>query len=124
MAASALALATASEPFYVRSSPSELAKAPAILPSRPWTESRDWEDMRNYLEQVLLELRNWRTPWWLHQGLIAENLLPRRYHWLVTPNNMTRGLPINQNVIDSAVARILLAARPDVAAPAFGAWLP
>lgn len=107
MSGSALALARSSEPFYVRSSASELAKAPAILPSRPWTAERDWEDMRNYLEQVLLELRNWRTPWWMHWGTIAENLLPRRYHWLVTPNNMTRGLPINQNVVDSTPPQAL-----------------
>lgn len=28
-------------------------------------------------------------------------MLPRRYHWVITPNNMTRGLPINQEVVDS-----------------------
>lgn len=98
MAASALSVA---EPFYTQADASQLARAPAIVPSRKWSQDQDWEDMRAYLEQILLGLRNWRTPWWMHWGEIATNLLPRRYHWLVTPNNMIRGLPINQNVIDS-----------------------
>ena len=34
-------------------------------------------------------------------GEIAAAMLPRRYFWLITPNNMTRGLPINQDVVDS-----------------------
>lgn len=102
----ALALATA-EPFYARADASMLAKAPAVIPSRTWESDRDWEDMRSYLEQAIQGMRNWRTPWWMHQGLIAENLLPRRYHWLVTPNNMTRGLPINQNVVDSTPVQAL-----------------
>lgn len=97
----------AAEPFYARADASQLAKAPAIIPSLQWDSSRDWEDMRSYCEQSLQSMRNWRTPWWEHWGLIASNLLPRRYHWLVTPNNMTRGLPINQNVVDSTPPQAL-----------------
>ena len=104
MAGSALALA---EPFYTTASPSMLAGAPALLPEVSWSPERDWEDMRAYLEQVLQGLYNWRTPWWQHWGEIAANLLPRRYHWLVTPNNMTRGLPINQAVVDSTPPQAL-----------------
>jgi len=88
-------------PYYTQASPSLFAQTPAIIEDKPWTSNQNWEDMRNYLEQVLLGLRNWRTPWWLHWGECAANELPRRYHWLITPNNMTRGLPINQDVVDS-----------------------
>ena len=99
--------AAVAEPYYARADASLLARTPAVLPERPWSSDRDWEDMRSYLEQTITSLRNWRTPWWMHHGLIAENLLPRRYHWLVTPNNMTRGLPINQNVVDSTPVHAL-----------------
>ena len=87
--------------FYENTSASVFARTPAVIPARVWTSNQDWEDFRNYLEQVLWGLRNWRTPWWLHWGDIAANMLPRRYHWVITPNNMTRGLPINQEVVDS-----------------------
>jgi hypothetical protein len=89
-------------PYYERASTTLLARTPAIIPER-WSEdgNEDWQDMRNHLEQLLLGLRNWRTPWWLHWGECAANILPRRYFWLITPNNMTRGLPINTRVLDS-----------------------
>ena len=100
------ALATVEKPvFYENSSTSLLALAPAIIPETDWKSDQDWNDMRSYLEQVLLGMRNWRTPWWMHWGELAANILPRRYHWLITPNNMTRGLPINQDVVDSTPAQ-------------------
>lgn len=99
--------AVPAEPFYARADASLLAKAPAVIPFRQWDSSTDWEDMRSYLESTLQSMRNWRQPWWQHWGLIAANLLPRRYHWLVTPDNMTKGLPINQNVIDSTPPQAL-----------------
>lgn len=82
-----------------------LAQTPATIPMAPWSSDRDWEDMRNYLEQRLLGMRNWRTSWWTHWSELAANILPRRYHWLITPNQMTRGSPINQNVVDSTPAQ-------------------
>jgi len=94
--------------FYERADASLLARTPATIPFRTWTSNQDWEDMRAYLEQVLLGLRNWRTPWWMHWGEIAANMLPRRYFWLITPNNMTRGLPINQDVVDSTPTQAIL----------------
>lgn len=91
--------------YYERTDASLLARTPAIIPDGVWSPSRDWPDMRNYLEQRILGARDWRTPWWTHWGDLAENILPRRYLWLVTPNTMTRGLPINQNVVDSTPAQ-------------------
>ena len=32
---------------------------------------------------------------------IADFILPRRYRWLITPNQMSRGSPINQHILDS-----------------------
>lgn len=87
--------------YYENAGASMLARTPAIIPTRTWTSNQDWEDLRNHYEQTLLGLRNWRTPWWMHWGEIASNMLPRRYWWVVSPNNMTRGLPINQDVVDS-----------------------
>lgn len=97
-------------PHYERADASLLARTAAIIPFRAKVSGeaeQEWQDFRSYLEQVLLGLRSWRTPWWLHWGEIAANILPRRYHWLVTPNQMTRGLPINQNVVDSTPAQAL-----------------
>ncbi len=42
-----------------------------------------------------------RYSWWLHWRELADYILPRRYKWLVTPNQANRGAPINQTIIDS-----------------------
>jgi hypothetical protein len=85
---------------YERSSPSLLAQQPAdISLEHPATDS-EWVDLKFHLESRLLMMTNWRLSWWRHWALLAENILPRRYHWLVTPNTMTRGFPINQNIVD------------------------
>lgn len=63
-------------------------------------QAKQWADMRLYLENRLAGMRNWRLSWWQHWALLATNILPRRYHWLITPNQMVRGLPINQAIID------------------------
>lgn len=84
-----------------------LAKTPAIIPWKTWNSNEDWQDFRSYLEVQLWSMRQWRTPWWMHWGLIAAEMLPRRYFWVITPNNMTRGLPINQNVVDSTATQAI-----------------
>jgi hypothetical protein len=100
-------LDTAAHAFYERADASLLARAPAVVPDRSWTSSQDWEDMRAYLEGRLLQGRNWRTSWWMHWSRIAAANFPERYHWLVTPNTMTRGAPINQDVVDSTPAQAI-----------------
>ena len=87
--------------YYERADASMLARVPATIPERTWTSSRDWEDFRLYAEQRLLGMRNWRTARWAHWAECAANIWPERYFWLVTPNTMTKGSPINQNVVDS-----------------------
>jgi hypothetical protein len=93
--------------FFEDANASLLAKTPAIIPWKTWTSNEDWQDFRSYLEVQLWGLRQWRTPWWMHWGEIAAEMLPRRYLWVVTPNNMTRGLPINQNVVDSTATQAI-----------------
>jgi hypothetical protein len=53
-------------------------------------------------------LENNRYSWWQHWRLLATYTLPRRYKWLVTPNEAARGSPINSAIIDSTS---MLAAR-------------
>lgn len=65
---------------------------------------------RSELDAELAGLKTARYSWWQHWGQLATYLLPRRYRWLVTPNQMTRGSPINGAIIDSTgtiAARVL-----------------
>lgn len=49
----------------------------------------------------ILGLRINRYSWWTHWRELADYFLPRRYKWLITPNQMARGSPINQHILDS-----------------------
>lgn len=46
-------------------------------------------------------LRTNRFSWWTHWRELADFFLPRRYKWVVTPNQMGRGSPVNQHILDS-----------------------
>lgn len=63
--------------------------SPADIACRRWVEGR------------LIGLRVNRYSWWTHWRELADYFLPRRYKWLVTPNQMGRGSPINQHILDS-----------------------
>jgi hypothetical protein len=64
--------------------------------------------LRRHVEGRLIGLRTNRYSWWTHARELADYLLPRRYKWLITPNQMARGSPINQHILDSTAT---LAAR-------------
>lgn len=86
--------------YYEKSSPTLLTQdraTPLPLPVKPvdW-----WPELRVHVETRLAMLRNWRLSWWEHWALLAQYILPRRYHWLITPNTMSRGLPINKDIVD------------------------
>src|SRR5579863_3189047 len=86
---------------YEMASASLLAQAPAMAKQQWYAQdSRGWEEFRLELEQRLYALRNWRLSWWEHWARLAEAILPRRYHWLIVPNTMTRGLAINGAIKD------------------------
>jgi Bacteriophage head to tail connecting protein len=57
--------------------------------------------LRKHNEGRLLGLRINRYSWWVHARELADFYLPRRYKWLITPNQMGRGSPINQHILDS-----------------------
>jgi hypothetical protein len=59
------------------------------------------EKYHSHVNERLLGLRVNRYSWWVHARELADFLLPRRYKWLITPNQMTRGSPINQHILDS-----------------------
>jgi hypothetical protein len=68
--------------------------------------------LRQKAGQRLEGLRNDRESWRTHWAELAENILPRRYDWLVSANRMNRGSPINHRILDSTgtiAARVLAA---------------
>jgi len=65
-----------------------------------------------YVNGRITTLRTTRYSWWTHWGELANFYLPRRYRWFIGPNQLNRGSPINQHIIDSTgylVARNLAA---------------
>lgn len=59
-------------------------------------------DQRRKAEGRILGMRTNRYSWWTHWRELADYELPRRYRWLITPNMMSRGSPINQHILDSS----------------------
>lgn len=86
---------------YETASPALLAGTPNTAPAKDPQTVPGWTDLWQHLERRLVGMRNWRISWWEHWALLALYILPRRYKWLVTANTMTRGLPINQSIVDS-----------------------
>lgn len=76
------------------------ALAPAFAPSGPRPTQADL-DLRRLAEGWLIGARVNRYSWWVHWRELADYYLPRRYKWLITPNQMARGSPINQHILDS-----------------------
>jgi hypothetical protein len=59
------------------------------------------EALIKHCNERLAALRTARTPWWNHWREIADYLLPRRYRWLVTANDPSRGVSLNNKILDS-----------------------
>lgn len=58
-------------------------------------------EYRTHLEGRMKAMWYDRNSFWTHWKELAEYILPRRYKWLITPNQANRGSPINSNIIDS-----------------------
>lgn len=72
--------------------------------------SSPFNNKRSELDAELQGLKTERYSWWIYWGEVARFLLPRRYRWLVTPNQMNRGSPINGAIMDATgtiAARVL-----------------
>jgi len=59
------------------------------------------QEALNYVQGRLEGLRINRFSWWTHWRELADYFLPRRYKWVVTPNQMNRGSPINAHIVNS-----------------------
>jgi hypothetical protein len=87
------------------------ANLSAVAPSAPEhtrLPSKQDQDLRKQAEGRLIGLRVNRYSFWVHWRECADYQLPRRYKWIITPNQMSRGSPINQHILDSTAT---LAAR-------------
>lgn len=65
---------------------------------------------RDHADSRLAGMRTDRMSFWVHWAELAKFLLPRRYRWLVQPNQMNRGSPINgyiRNNVGTRAARVL-----------------
>ena len=58
-------------------------------------------ELRRRLSARIVALEMIRYSWWVHWRDLADNILPRRYRWLLTPNQWNRGSPINGKIINS-----------------------
>jgi hypothetical protein len=83
---------------YMEMTPSILSAQPLTTPLQD--DSEIWGNYFLHLEGRLGGLRNWRYSWWAHWSRLAEFFNPRRYHFLVVANRMSRGNPINDAIID------------------------
>lgn len=104
----------ATEVHYEKANATLLSEQPAIVDSEAksplpsWLNEVQWNTLRGHLENRLMQLRAWRTSWWMQNWSdLSEFILPRRSIWLTqsaggipTPNNMTRGLEINSSIVD------------------------
>lgn len=63
--------------------------------------------LRAYGDNRLSELRRDRESWRSHWRMIADYQLPRRFKWLITADNSTRGQMMNQRIIDSTATLAL-----------------
>ena len=79
---------------------------PTMLSQMMFKEKRDsaiepdWPTIYQHCEASVTSAYFWRYSWWTHWQRLAEYWKPRRYRWLVTPNQMNRGSPINDSIID------------------------
>lgn len=85
---------------YEEMSPSLLSQQPPTT-TKPQQRSKEWGRIYNHLEGRLQGMKNWRYSWWLYWQQLAQFILPRRYKWLITANQMWRGSPLNNSIIDS-----------------------
>lgn len=95
---------------YETAGPSVLSKQAAMPVAKNVTaqKQKQWGILSGHLEARLASLRMWRTSWWFQNySNLAQYIEPRRSIWLTqstggipSPNNNTRGRPINNSILD------------------------
>lgn len=66
--------------------------------------------LRQNSQARMESLRAYRLSWWAHWAALAEMFKPYRYRYFITPNQYSRGSPMNQSIVDETgilAARIL-----------------
>ncbi len=96
--------------WYIKASPDTLAKQKIDTKKKPDAPigKDEWTILRGHLEGRLAMLRTWRDTWWIQNySDLSTYILPRRSIWLTqsagglpSPNSMTRGLEINNAILD------------------------
>lgn len=66
------------------------------------------EGIRQHCQTRMESMRGYRTPWWSYWAALAELYYPQKYRYFVSPNNYSKGAPLNQQIVDETG---LLAAR-------------
>ena len=97
-------------PFYEKSGPTLLAQQPSDFDPKKKSDAEllDWQLLKAHLEGRLVSMRSWRQSWWTQNWSdLAQYIEPRRSIWLTqstggtpSPNNMSRGKPINTSIVD------------------------
>jgi hypothetical protein len=85
-----------------------MAKPPVKASAKDSIKSNGNEaeaQFRSNLDAQLAAFDTYRYSWWVHWRELAEYILPRRYRWLVTPNQWNRGAQQNQKIIDNTGTR-------------------
>lgn len=93
---------------YEKAGATLLSMQPNETDKKPKGNPVEWQALRGHLEARLISLRQWRNSWWTQNwSTLSEYILPRRSIWLTqstggipSPNNMTRGRPINNAIKD------------------------
>lgn len=95
---------------YEKAGATLLSQQPDTIEQKkpPSSELKDWNILRGHLEARLISLRQWRNSWWSSNwSQLAQYIEPRRSTWLTqntggypSPNNMSRGKPINNSIVD------------------------
>ncbi len=87
------------------SAPYEQA-GPGILVLQPVNDNKsrplweDWPIIYQSVEGRLNQLRSWRYSWWQHWAILAQYILPYRWHWWISANTYNRGFPVNESIIN------------------------
>lgn len=73
-----------------------------VIPMRSsaFGESDGMQELRSHCDQRISGMRTERYSWWVSWKELAEYFMPRRYRWLITPNQQNRGSPMNQKIIN------------------------
>lgn len=61
---------------------------------------QDVQAMVAWCSARMESMRGFRVPWWAYWAALAEVYYPQKYKFFVTPNNYSRGTPINQAIVD------------------------